>query len=621
MRGLKLKVARALAVSVLAMSGVPAAQAAVNATPAASSQTVAFSVFLPLRNTAAMATMLVDLQNTASPNYHRFLTPAQFNAQFGPTAASISSVSSALQAQGFFIVGVEGRAIKVSGTASQFAHAFSTTLSNMPATNGTMHVVANSAVTMPSALASQGAVVVAFNKQVAVHKASQVLSKIDPDNRYGPVGGYWFTDLKQAYDYPSYQATSLNLAGQTVPLDGRGVQAAILISNDALDSDIKAMFDHENFTKITGKPAPTITHAAVDGGAPFDVNDSFEASLDVQEVLGGAPGASVTLVNIPDLTDQSIFDGYNYIDNQTTATGAPLFQLANSSFGGCEIGDPTFNSMVDSLYAQGNLEGITFVVSSGDEGGLECPGPTFPATASRFVPSVSSPAASPNATAVGGTNVITTSDGTLNSAYVGENALGDPENPEAVVYDALGDFGIVSGGYWGAGGGLSTIFPKPYYQDVVSTGSNTARTLPDVGMQVGGCPGSAVQPCGPNRSYVFIYDGQGLTDYLGVTGGLFGVIGTSVSSPEFVGALALYVELNGPQGNMNPYLYRMAARQNSGTGTYYHRYIPGFDGKYTDKFPAGGYDYLVGNGTPDVRSLFGMTSLPAAGVPQTPSNP
>ena len=120
---------------------------------------------------------------------------------------------------------------------------------------------------------------------------------------------------------------------------------------------------------------------------------------------------------------------------------------------------------------------------------------------------------------------------------------------------------------------------------------------------------------------MLIYDGQGVTDYLGVTGGLFGVIGTSVSSPEFVGALTLYIEMNGPQGNINPYLYAMSAKQNAGGGVFYHRAIPGFDGKYTDKFPSGGYDYLVGNGTPDVRALFGMTSLPAAGLPQTATNP
>jgi len=133
-------------------------------------------------------------------------------------------------------------------------------------------------------------------------------------------------------------------------------------------------------------------------------------------------------------------------------------------------------------------------------------------------------------------------------------------------------------------------------------------------MQVGGCPGVSLAPCGLGsaaRSYVIVY----------VDGAAYGVIGTSVASPEFVGALALYVEKNGPIGNANPFLYAQGAAQTAGQGTFYHRNIPGFDGEYTNTTPSTNYNYIVGNGTPDVRSLFGMTNLPPAGAPQTPSNP
>lgn len=65
----------------------------------------------------------------------------------------------------------------------------------------------------------------------------------------------------------------------------------------------------------------------------------------------------------------------------------------------------------------------------------------------------------------------------------------------------------------------------------------------------------------------------------------------------------------------------MAAQQNAGGTAAYNRGIRGFDGKWTNVAPAGGYTYLVGNGTPKVRALFGMLDVPAAGDPQTPSNP
>jgi subtilase family serine protease len=221
------------------------------------------------------------------------------------------------------------------------------------------------------------------------------------------------------------------------------------------------------------------------------------------------------------------------------------------------------------------------------------------------------PASSPYVTSVGGTNLQTTSSATsLTSAYVSENGDGDPELP----YDPYGLGVGVYGGFWGAGGGISAYFGQPLYQSAVNTGSSF-RTTPDVGMQVGGCPGGiSLAPCGGGtaRSYVLIYIG----------GTIYGVIGTSVSSPEFVGALALYIQKNGAGiGNANYFLYSQGAAQTAGLGAFYHRNIPGFDGEYTNTTPSINYNYIVGNGTPMVRSLFGLTDLPAAGTPQTPSNP
>ena len=48
--------------------------------------------------------------------------------------------------------------------------------------------------------------------------------------------------------------------------------------------------------------------------------------------------------------------------------------------------------------------------------------------------------------------------------------------------------------------------------------------------------------------------------------------------------------------------------------------IPGFDGAYTATANTG-YNYIFGNGSPDIRNLFGLAALPAAGTPQTASNP
>jgi subtilase family serine protease len=222
---------------------------------------------------------------------------------------------------------------------------------------------------------------------------------------------------------------------------------------------------------------------------------------------------------------------------------------------------------------------------------------------------------------VGGGNLVTTSSTTsLKSAYVRESAFSDPEQPS----DPYGVGVDVSGGAWGAGGGASVVFKRPLYQVFARTGSSY-RTIPDVGMHVGGCPGSAITCSDDDSAVVTAYG-------VGIGGGYIGLIGTSVASPEFVGALALFEQQLGKRnhrlGNANYYLYATGALQTLAGGAkapgslqFYHRNNPGYNGVYYDSFPSYNYNYVYGNGSPDVRKLFGMTDYPAAGVPQTATNP
>jgi subtilase family serine protease len=109
---------------------------------------------------------------------------------------------------------------------------------------------------------------------------------------------------------------------------------------------------------------------------------------------------------------------------------------------------------------------------------------------------------------------------------------------------------------------------------------------------------------------------------VGQGGGFYGFIGTSVSSPELAGALALLVEQKGRQGNINPYLYRLAAKQakNGRVAQYFHTGIPGYNGVVQSNVSAT-FNVSTGVGTPVVKALVGLPKAASAGVPQTPSNP
>jgi hypothetical protein len=375
----------------------------------------------------------------------------------------------------------------------------------------------------------------------------------------------------------------------------------VLVPNDYLAADMVTFFKND------GLPAaltPQITSIPINGGLPFDASLSDETELDIQQAGGMAPGVSVVLYNIPSLGDADILAGLSAIvaENQV--------DIVNMSFAGPEaIWLANFNGGTDLtyilqlrhwLFLQGNAQGITFVAASGDFG-ADPVATTCKATCVN-APTViaEEPAADPNVTAVGGTNLVTAyTKGNVSSAYVSENALPDK-------------LAGTNAGNWASGGGLSRIWSKPDYQGLVPTPSTTARAVPDLAMHMGGCPNTAVKPCGVDRS----------SDNLELNGALSGAVGTSAAAPEFCGLLALKVKLTkGRLGNENPDIYARAKAQiAAGTdGTpYHHSKIHGSNGAYVVASP---YDLVIGNGSVDARQFLSATNLPAAGNPGSPGNP
>jgi subtilase family serine protease len=575
---------------------------------------ISFDLLLPLRNRAQLEPFVAALSDPASPTYHHFLTPAGFGIRFGPDPAMVDRVTAALRARGFDVT-AQTRGLHVTGSQARIEQTFATTLLPEPTAEGGTRHVSLAPLTLPPEIADTGAATFTFSPHLS-RPHSRVIAAIDPANRQSATGLYWWDDLKQAYAYPSLQ-TRITINKTPRPLDGTGTTLAVLMSSDVLDTDIADIFTHENWTAHTGKPPPRLAaRIAINGGATTASPTFAEASLDVQQELTGAPGASVVLYETPDLSDGSIIAGYTAIVEQNAV------DLVSSSFGACELeytgvyaegrNDVGVLAAEHELFLQGNAQGITFIASSGDEGGRACPSQDYAynGTPGTFMTSVSVPAADPNVTAVGGTNLVTTHiPGSLASTYAGENAWSDPEIP----YDIYGLGENVSGGVWGAGGGYSVVYGRPPYQRLVPTGSATRRALPDIGMQVGGCPlGLARLQEGLCNGLNTAIDGHGNSQRSAVIvslhGAFYGLIGTSVAAPEFAGATSLLIEQQGRMGNLNPYLYTLAARQAAGHGRYFHTGIPGYNG-------------VVNTLLNRVSAYAGLATAPLAASPQTPSNP
>jgi subtilase family serine protease len=587
----------------LAAWGAEAAQPLRFLNQAARQQNVEFDVFLPLRN-AAQLDELIRAQNTkGSPSYHKWLTPAEFRARFGPNPHAVERIATRLRAAGLTVTGTHSHGIHVRGSVDSVESAFGVVLWNARMGHGRATLAARLPLALPREFVEAGAHIAAFSPAVHMRSHASRVAAL-PANRYGATGPYWFTDLKQAYDFPSVQA-----------LDGSGTAVGVVIPSDVLDSDIAFYFAHEKM-----KP-PKIIRRPIFGGTPFDVNDgnSVEAALDVEQSAGMAPGATIVIYSLPDFSDAAVIAGY------LTVVEDNAVDIVNSSFGGAEQlyaapynggSDYTFLlRLQNEIFKQGSAQGMTFVASSGDNGGLAVPPLAYattppqdpPVVVGSYLPGVEFPASSPYVTAVGGTNLVTTSQaGSLESKYVSENAFGDPEEPN----DPYGMGNLISGGYWGSGGGESVLFPKPDYQTLIKTGAKN-RAIPDVSLHMGGCPAGAITPCGENRSSVAV----------AWNGGLYMVVGTSASSPEFAGLLALEEQnLGGRLGVVNYQIYAQAATQEAGTWfSFFQQGIPGYNGYYSTT--ASGYNMVLGNGTIHARNfIFAPFSL-RAGNPQTSGNP
>lgn len=612
---------------------------------AAPSDIARFNVYLPLTHQDELQQLLQDQTNPSSARYHAWLTPAQFKQQFGPSRADIAAAGAVLRAAGFSIVAEKTQNLLVEGPVSALQKTFSVHMQWVRTRHGNTKLASQEpALTLPQALASMGAVVPEFTAHEFAQPHSRVLSrpfKADPGFRLSSSELYYPNDLREAYHVPSFRAEITPLgARHNAQIAGIGSHIAIVISSTIDPEDLAATFDSDfalssgnhlvqQYSKFSNLPVPTVTvHPVLGGSGPFDssTGDAAEASLDTQMSLGTAPGAQETVYDIPDLSDPSIIAGYTEVDEDNVA------DVVSSSFGGCELFyTAPYNGGVDmtgilkvyhALFQQGNAQGITFVASSGDNGALGCNTVNYivrQAKHTSFILGVEHPAVDPNVTAVGGTNLVTSSTpGPDDATYLTENADFDPRVAEDVFFP----HDPVSNNIWGSGGGVSTLFAKPAYQLLAPTASATKRTIPDVSLMMGGCPSDAdleKQDCTTlPRSAVLVWIG----------GELAGLIGTSASAPEFAGVVALEVELNGGRlGNVNPEIYARGALQTVMGGEhapqalhFYHRVAEGNNGFYAVK-PGQAYSEVLGQGTLDVNSFLQIPFAPASGAPNTRSNP
>jgi Pro-kumamolisin, activation domain len=106
-------------------------------------QRLSLSIVLPLRNQAALSSLLGRLYDPSSPDYHQFLSVAQFTDQFAPTLEDYQAVVSYAQANGFTVTGYPcespDRAHQRLGSADQ--PGIQSEDESLPASHGESHIL------------------------------------------------------------------------------------------------------------------------------------------------------------------------------------------------------------------------------------------------------------------------------------------------------------------------------------------------------------------------------------------------------------------------------------------------------------------------------------------------
>ncbi|MGA3349181.1 MAG: protease pro-enzyme activation domain-containing protein [Candidatus Sulfotelmatobacter sp.] len=378
----------------------------------------------------ALNLLLTQQQDRTSPNYHKWMSPAQYADSFGLTQNDIQKLTAWLKSEGFVVQSVGGgrNTVVFSGTAGQVQSAFGTEIHNYRV-NGKNHVANATPVMIPSVLNGVVASVMGLHNFFP-HPTSRIGGTGHVRN---PRVNYYDANFQANFLAPGDIATNYDLTPlYSASIDGTGEKLAIIGQTDVYLSDINNFRSGFNLSQITGCTTNTsgvitacnstnFQYVAVgtDPGTTYPCGDLGEADLDIEWSGAIAQNAQIIFVNSPVIYD---VPSCNYISGGgvnaaliqaiNPPSGPPLAPVISMSYGICELdGD---ESGLDPVLAQGNAEGVTVMNSSDDVGSAGCdyspPNANVPYDAAVGGLAVSYPASSVYVTGVGGTEVTIAND-------------------------------------------------------------------------------------------------------------------------------------------------------------------------------------------------------------------
>ena len=465
-------------------------------------------VTLKVRNAAALTSFISALSDRQSPLFHHYLRPGQFGAKFGPTPAQVATVDAALRKAGLVPGRLSSNRLDIPVRASAVAaeHAFGTTITRYRLASGRLAYANSAAAHIPAAAAPYVIGVLGLNT-VDVQHSLAIRDSIGtrlgaPRGRIRPVARPRLMPSASGPE-PCTAATGTAQADGSFTADelasyygmsplygmndlGQGVHVALAEFEDNSASDITAYLSCYGIST-------TVNYIPVDGGPPAGAG-SGEAALDIEDVAGLAPDATIDVYQEPDGGETDTYDLYNAI------ISADSDQVVSTSWGDCEADEDTaFMESEQAIFEQAATQGQTVLAAAGDDGSTACGNANL---------AVNDPASQPYVVSVGGTSIGASGQTVWNDSATGDGAGGGGLSEWCMpTYQWF---------YQGTIPGLISTYSEPV-TDCPSGQPQYARQVPDVSADAD-----------PATGYTIYYNGSWTA---------FG--GTSAAAPLWAAVAAL----------------------------------------------------------------------------------
>ena len=302
------------------------------------------------RNAGGLARLLAEQYDPASPDFHRWLSPAEFERRFGASDEDVAAVENWLTSHGLEIENAPaGRAALVfSGRAADVEGAFDTELHEIYA-EGRVRVANVRAPRLPSGLARRVAGVFSLHSFPRLHP----LVHRRPETTIAEGHLLSPADFAAIYNVDALTSAGLTGTGRTIGLLGR--------------SNV-SVADTTFFRTYFGLPAndPSVVVNGPDPGVSEE--DEVESDLDVQWAGAIAPAARTVLV-----TSKSTLTTDGIDLSALYAVGHDLVDVLSVSYGACEsfVGEAEI-AFYANVWAQAAAQGMSVMVASGDSGVAGC---------------------------------------------------------------------------------------------------------------------------------------------------------------------------------------------------------------------------------------------------------